>query len=140
MRDKYISIVKWKAFDEAKNRLSCWLSRQRISRSAGDTGELGFDPWVGKDSWRRKWQHTPVFLPRKSHGQKSPVGYSPWGCKESDTTEHGIKINLYFKKGGYYEDLTYQNKSKLAFHEQRGYHSFLYSSSLQEVHNKFLFI
>ena len=30
---------------------------------------------------------TPVFLPGKSHGQRSLVGYSPWGCKELDTTE-----------------------------------------------------
>ena len=37
--------------------------------------------------WRRKWQPTPVFLPGKSHGLRSLVGYSPWGCKESDTTE-----------------------------------------------------
>ena len=46
------------------------------------------DPWVRKIPWRRKWQPTPVFLPRKSHGQRSLVGYSPWGHKESDTTEH----------------------------------------------------
>ena len=37
--------------------------------------------WVGKIPWRRKWQPTPVFLPWKSHGQRSLVGYSPWGCK-----------------------------------------------------------
>ena len=37
----------------------------------------GFDPWVGKIPWRRKWQPTPVFLPGKSHGQKSLEGYSP---------------------------------------------------------------
>ena len=37
--------------------------------------------------WRRKWQPTPVFLPGKSHGQRSLVDYSPWGHKESDTTE-----------------------------------------------------
>ena len=47
----------------------------------------GFDPWVGKISWRRKWQPTPVFLPGESHGQRSLVGYSLWGHKESDTTE-----------------------------------------------------
>ena len=44
-----------------------------------------FSPWVGKISWRRKWQPTPVFLPGKSHGQRSLVGYSPWGhsvCSE----------------------------------------------------------
>ena len=37
--------------------------------------------------WRRKWQPTPVFLPGKSQGQRILVGYSPWGCKESDKTE-----------------------------------------------------
>ena len=37
--------------------------------------------------WRRQWQPTPVLLPRKSHGQRSLVGYSSWGRKESDTTE-----------------------------------------------------
>ena len=39
------------------------------------------------DYWRRKWQPTPVFLPRDSHGQRSLVGYRPWVRKESDTTE-----------------------------------------------------
>ena len=37
--------------------------------------------------WRRKWEPTPVFLPGKSHGWRSLVGYSSWGCKESDMTE-----------------------------------------------------
>ena len=37
--------------------------------------------------WRRKWQHTPVFLPGESHGQRSLVGCSPWGRTESDMTE-----------------------------------------------------
>ena len=41
----------------------------------------GFNPWVGKIPWRRTWQPTPVFLPGESHGQKSLVGYSPWGHK-----------------------------------------------------------
>ena len=50
-------------------------------------GRPGFDPWVGKIPWRRKWQSTPVLLPGKSHGQRSQVGYSSWGRKESDTTE-----------------------------------------------------
>ena len=39
----------------------------------------GFDFWVGKIPWRRKWQPTPVFLPGESHGQRSLAGYSPWG-------------------------------------------------------------
>ena len=46
-----------------------------------------FSPWVGKNPWRREWQPTPVFLPGQSHGQRSLAGYSPWGHKESDTTE-----------------------------------------------------
>ena len=46
-----------------------------------------FDPWVGKIPWRRKWQPTPVSLPGKSHGQRSLVGCSPWGRKESGMTE-----------------------------------------------------
>ena len=41
-----------------------------------------FNPWLGKILWRRKWQPTPVFLPGRSQGQKSLVGYSPWGCKD----------------------------------------------------------
>ena len=47
----------------------------------------GFDPWVGKILWRRKWQPTLVFLPGEFCGQRSLVGYSPWGHKESDTLE-----------------------------------------------------
>ena len=46
-----------------------------------------FNPWVGKIPWRRTWQPTPIFLPRESGGQRSLAGYSPHGCKESDTTE-----------------------------------------------------
>ena len=46
-----------------------------------------FDPWVGKIPWNKAWQPTPVFLPEKSHGQRSLTGYSPRGHKESGTTE-----------------------------------------------------
>ena len=42
---------------------------------------LGFDPWVRKIPWNRKWQPSPVFLPGKSHGWRSLAGYSPWGHK-----------------------------------------------------------
>ena len=48
----------------------------------------GFNSWVGKKPWRRKWQLKPVFLPKKSHGQRSLAGYSSLGHKESDMTEH----------------------------------------------------
>ena len=48
---------------------------------------LGLIPGSGRFPWRREWQHTPVFLPEEFHGQRSLVGYSPWGLKESDMTE-----------------------------------------------------
>ena len=50
--------------------------------------ETGFDPWVRKIPWSRKWQPTPVFLLGEFHGQRSLEGYSPWGHEESDMTEH----------------------------------------------------
>ena len=53
-----------------------------------ETQKYGFDPWVRKNPWSRKWQPTPVFLPGKLHGQRRVAGHSPWGGKESDTTEH----------------------------------------------------
>ena len=55
--------------------------------SACNVGGPGFDPWVGKIPWRRKWQPILVLLPGKSHGQRSLVAYSPWHCKESDMTK-----------------------------------------------------
>ena len=55
---------------------------------ARDVGSIpGSDPWVRKIPWRRKWQPTSVFLPGKSHGQRSLAGYSPWDLKELDKTE-----------------------------------------------------
>ena len=55
--------------------------------STCNAGDLG-SSWVGKIPWIRKWQSTPVFLPGKSHGQRSLVGYTVHGVrKESDTTE-----------------------------------------------------
>ena len=56
-------------------------------KSACNAGDPGFDLWVGKIPWSRKWQPTPVFSPGESHGQRSLEGYSPWGHKESDRTE-----------------------------------------------------
>ena len=47
----------------------------------------GFNPWVSKIPWRRKWQPIPIFSPVKSYGQRSLAGYNPLGRKESDKTE-----------------------------------------------------
>ena len=59
-----------------------WLSGKE---SACQCRRLGLIPGSGIP-WKRTWQPTPVFLPGKSHGQRSLLGYSPWGCKESDMT------------------------------------------------------
>ena len=75
-----------------------WLGYTHPGFSSGASGKEpacqckrpkkpGFSPWVGKIRWRRKWQPTPVYLPGESHGRRSLLGYSPWGHKESDTTE-----------------------------------------------------
>ena len=56
--------------------------------NAGDVRmRCGFDHRVGEIPWRRKWQRTPVFLPRESHGRGSLAGYSPWDHIESDLPE-----------------------------------------------------
>ena len=59
-------------------------SVKNLSANAGDKHLI---PGPGRFPWRRKCQLTTVFLPRKSHGKSSQVGYNPWGCKESDTIE-----------------------------------------------------
>ena len=58
-----------------------------VKNSPENTGETGSIPVSGRFSWRREWLPTPVFLPGDSYEQRSPAGYSPWSCKESDTTE-----------------------------------------------------
>ena len=55
--------------------------------SACNVGDPGSIPVSGRPPWRRKCQSTPALLPGKSHGRRSLIGYSPWGRKESDTTE-----------------------------------------------------
>ena len=52
---------------------------------AGQLRRHRFHLWVGKILLRRAGQPIPVFLPGESHGQRSLEGYTPWGCKESDT-------------------------------------------------------
>ena len=68
--------------------LPTWLSGKRICLPMRRPKGWGLDVWVWRIPWRRKWQSAPVFLPGKSHGQRNLVGYSLWGCKELDVTEH----------------------------------------------------
>ena len=57
--------------------------------NAGDARDLGFQLWVRKIPWRRKWQPTPIFLPGKFHGQRSLVGYiQAMRLQEWDTTSY----------------------------------------------------
>ena len=69
--------------------LPWWLSGKQLICQCK---RCGFNPWVGKILWRRAWQPTPVLLPGEFHGQRSLASYSPWGCKESDTTERLILL------------------------------------------------
>ena len=55
-----------------------WLSGKEFVCNAGDADSI---PGSGRFSWRRKWQPTPVFLPRESYGQRSLGRYNPLGCK-----------------------------------------------------------
>ena len=58
-----------------------------VKNPPANAGDVGSILGLGKIPWKRKWQPSPVLLPRKSHGQRSLVGFSPWDRKESDTTE-----------------------------------------------------
>ena len=65
--------------DSALYNISSFPGGTEVKRlpAMWESGRPGFDPWVGKIPWRRKWQPTPVFLPGESPGQRSLVGYSP---------------------------------------------------------------
>ena len=67
--------------------IPCGSAVQNLPANAGDTGDTGSIPGSGRSPGVRAWQPTPVFLPGESHGQRSLVGYSPWGHRESYTTE-----------------------------------------------------
>ena len=60
---------------------------KNLPASAGRWKRGGFDLWVGKIPWRRRWQPTSVLLPGESHGQRSLAGCSTEDHTESDTTE-----------------------------------------------------
>ena len=60
---------------------------KNLPANAGDIKRPRFYPWVGMISWRREWLPTPIFLSGEFHGQRSLVGYSPWDCRELETTE-----------------------------------------------------
>ena len=90
-----------RAYQEKGDQELLWWGRWWLPHHAAYMGASGkkpvcqcrrhkrrrFNSWVRKTPWRRKWQPTQVLLPGKSHGQRSLVGYSPEGRKQSDMTE-----------------------------------------------------
>ena len=65
-----------------------FLGGSVVKNLPADAGDVSLIPLSKKILWRRKWQPTPVFLPRKFHRQRSLVGYSPWGRKsESEVAQ-----------------------------------------------------
>ena len=62
-----------------------WLCGQESACPSRTLWRCRFDPRVRKSPWRRKWQPAPGFLPGESHGQRSLVGYGPWGSEKSQT-------------------------------------------------------
>ena len=70
------------------------LEKEMEIHSSTIAWKISWTEEPGRIPWRRKWQSTPVLLPGKSHGQRSLVGYSPWGHEESDTTE---RLHFHFQ-------------------------------------------
>ena len=88
IKEQMLLLLKRKKIAEAYFLSNFIITGYTTARaSLGAQRRPGLNRWVGKIPWRRKWQPTPVSLPGESHGQRSLVGYSPWGRKESDTTE-----------------------------------------------------
>ena len=69
---KYSAPKPWKGFSGGS----------KVKNSPTSAEDVGLIPGSGRLAWRRKWQHTPVFLPGKFHGQRGLAGYTPWTHKE----------------------------------------------------------
>ena len=72
-----------KGWPETTSQVALWIKNRLQCRRCN---RRGFNHWSGKVPWRRARKPTPIFLPRESHGQRSLVGYSLCGHKESDMT------------------------------------------------------
>ena len=96
-----------------------WLSVKGFTCQCRRCKRHGFDPWMGKSPWRRKWQPTPKFLPGKLHGQRSLVLWdSSRGCKELDTTEHTQnKKHFYFGYPSLFHHYTFHEAHRLLDHK-----------------------
>ena len=92
----YPSLISLLGLNNIPVGLPWWLSGKSICLQCR---RPRFDSWVGNISWEKKLQPTPVFLPGKSHGQRSLLGYSPWGYKRVGddlvTKEHYSMVWMY---------------------------------------------
>ena len=75
------------SFQTSNGRATCFPRGSVVKKPPANAEDVGSIPGSRRSPWSGKWQLTPVFLPEKFHGQRSPAGYSPWGPKELDTTE-----------------------------------------------------
>ena len=99
----------WDSYEQWEHANYTWVSVPRASPTFQWSGirlhcrrhrrcqRHEFDPCIGKITWRRKWQCTPVFFLGKFHGQRSLLGYSP-RVAESDMTEWLSKHTLYVQR------------------------------------------
>ena len=71
----------------SQDDLPRWHSGKEPAYRSRRCRRRGFNPWVRRIPWRRKWQRIPMFSPGKFHGQRSLAGYSPRNHKELDRTE-----------------------------------------------------
>ena len=85
--------ARWFGRLEAIGKQRSYYGGSDGKESACNAGDLGSIPG-GWEEWRMEWPLTPVFLPGEFHGQRSLVGYSPWGCKVLDTTER-LTLSLF---------------------------------------------
>ena len=77
---EWVTELNWTELKEYQG-LPVWHSSKESTCQCRRLRRHGFDSWVWKIPWKRKWQPTSVFLPGKSHGERSLEGYSPWGHK-----------------------------------------------------------
>ena len=87
-----IGIAQWLRWGLCLPR---WHNDQESACQCKRCRKCGLDPWFRRIPWHRKWQPTPVFLPRKFHGQGSLVGYSPWGSQRVGHDRAHIHIHMY---------------------------------------------
>ena len=91
----YLYLNFW--FNQMSLYIGCFPGGSAVKNlpaKAGDVRDAGFHPWVRKIPWRRAWQPTPVILPGKPHGQRSPAGSKSWTWpKRLSTAQHPDAIS-----------------------------------------------